>query len=94
VGPRNNPTSVVPEALANLIESDPAVRPALQRKLKKIYDTRSRVVHGDLADGEKVAAASSEAIKIGLSAVGKLHELSGDWLTVTSETRATRLRSS
>ena len=94
VGPRNNPTSVVPEALANLIESDPAARPDLQRKLKKIYDTRSRVVHGDLADGEKVSAASSEAIRIGLSAVSKLHELSGDWLTVTSETRAIRLRSS
>ncbi len=79
---------MVPRALANLLESDPAARSTLLRKIKKIYDTRSRVVHGDLADGEKVSTASGQAIEIGLGAVRKLYDL---WLTINSETRAARL---
>lgn len=91
VGTRRDTTARVTGALANLLESVPASRFTLRNRLKDIYDIRSRVVHGDLADGDNVAAASYQAIEIGLHALRKLHDRSGDWLTVNSRTRSDRL---
>jgi hypothetical protein len=91
VGTRYKTTARVAGALTNLLESESSERPALRRRLLEIYDLRSRVVHGDLAGGDNVSAASNQAIDIGLHAVRKLHDRGGDWLTVNSETRADRL---
>jgi Apea-like HEPN len=93
VGATPNTTARVTGALANLLEGEPASRSALRKRLKEIYEIRSRVVHGDLADSDDVPAASSQAIEIGLQALRVLHDRSGDWLTMKSSTRADRLNS-
>ncbi len=91
VGTRYRTTTRVAGALTNLLEGEPAARSALRKKLLEIYELRSRVVHGDLAGGDNVSMASDQAIDIGLRAVQKLHDRGGDWLVVSSETRADRL---
>jgi hypothetical protein len=92
VGTTPDTEEKVTTALSNLLESAPAARIALKEKLKGIYETRSRVVHGDMAEGESVSTASIEAIDVGLRALRALHDLSGDWLTYNSKTRSRRLR--
>jgi Apea-like HEPN len=91
VGSRAETVFRVTASLAILLESRSELRPALQKKLKKVYDIRSRVIHGELAAGDDVFASSIEAIEIGLQALRVLHDRSGDWLTMKSGQRSERL---
>ena len=92
VGTTPDTEEKVTTALSNLLESSLAARIALKEELKDVYETRSRVVHGDIAEGDSVSTASVQAIDIGLRALHALHNLPDDWLTITSKTRSRRLR--
>jgi hypothetical protein len=91
VGTRTETVFRVTAALAKLLEKQPELRYELRRKLTKVYDVRSSVIHGDLVDNDDIAAASEEAIEVGLEALRVLHDRSGDWLTLKSGQRADRL---
>lgn len=91
VGTRPDTMDKVTGALANLLQSEPASRSALRKRLLEIYDIRSRVVHGDVVDVANVSGASREAVEIGLQALRVLHDRGGDWLKMRSRTRARKL---
>lgn len=91
VGTRNDTVFRVTAALAKLLERDPAARVAMRKKLSDVYNTRSRVIHGDLVDHASVSKASAEAIDISIRAIGALHDRSGEWLTMDSSRRADQL---
>jgi hypothetical protein len=60
-------------ALAHLLEEDPAKRMALRRELTKIYDLRSRVLHGDeLGPKDDLAQGKERAVEVAVQAIAKL----------------------
>jgi hypothetical protein len=60
-GGRQETTLRVTMAMSWLLEKMPAGRDALQGELTRIYDLRSRVVHGDPTNGPEVYEASFRA---------------------------------
>jgi Apea-like HEPN len=93
VGTRRDKADKVPRALAILLKNEPSERSALFERLKEIYNLRTDVVHGHAVSDADVSSASSEAIRAGLDAVRELHDRSGKWLTMSSNTRARNLSS-
>jgi hypothetical protein len=91
VGTRNETAYRVTAALALLLEPEATKRSALRRQLGGIYDVRSRVVHGDVVDGQEIAGASETAIRIALTAMLELYQRGGDWLSMKSGQRSERL---
>jgi Apea-like HEPN len=91
VGTRSESVFRITAALAILLASRAEERPGLRRKLQKLYDIRSRVVHGDLVDQSEVISASEQAIDTGLRTLRALYSRGGDWLTTKSSERADRL---
>jgi len=93
VGTRHDKADKVPRALAILLKNKPSERSALFERLKAIYNLRTDVVHGHEVSDADVSSASSDAIRAGLDAVRELHDRSGKWLTMSSNTRARNLSS-
>ena len=91
MGTRNETVYRVTAALALLLEPDAGKRSALRKQLGDIYEIRSRVVHGDAVDWQKIADASATAIRIALSAMHELYRRGEDWLSLTSRQRSERL---
>jgi hypothetical protein len=91
VGTRTETSFRLTAALTKLLEPDPRNRLAFRKELGRIYDLRSRVVHGDPAEAPDVASAAKRAIYIGLRTLSALYDKSEDWLTAKSEDRANRL---
>ena len=91
VGTRTESVFRITAALARLLAPRPEERPELRRQFQKIYDTRSRVVHGDLVDAAEIASAAEKAIDTGLRTLRALYARGGDWLTAKSGERADRL---
>lgn len=93
VGTRRDKADKVPRALAILLKNDPSEGSNLFDRLKEIYGLRTDVVHGHAVSDADVSAASRDAIKAGLDAIRELHDRSGEWLTISSNTRARKLSS-
>jgi hypothetical protein len=91
VGTETETTFRVSASLGRLLESDPVKRLELVSRLKSIYGTRSRVVHGESVDPQKVAADGREAVSVAISALRASYERGADWLGWTSVQRSTRL---
>jgi Apea-like HEPN len=91
VGTRSESVFRITAALARLLAPRAEERAGLRRQLQKLYDTRSRVVHGDLVDPSEVTAAAERAIDTGLRTLRALYSRGGDWLTARSSERADRL---
>ena len=91
VGTSAETTFRVTSALAKLLEPDLEKRLAFRKELKRIYDLRSRVVHGDAVDASKVHASAKEAISVALSALGASYLRGSGWLDLSSEERADTL---
>ena len=81
----------VTAALAKLLEQESSRRAALRKELGKIYDVRSRVVHGELVNSLDVWEAADRAIDVCLRALRALFSRPEDWLTAKSSERADRL---
>lgn len=81
----------VTAALTNLLELDKDKRLDFRKKLKDIYNVRSRIVHGDSVDVKKIVKASDDAINIALQAITELCKRKGDWLSIKSEELSERL---
>jgi hypothetical protein len=62
-----------------------------RKALGKVYDLRSRVVHGELVDMTDVTAAAEEAITVGLKAIRELYTRPHDLRSAKSGDRADRL---
>ena len=60
-------------ALTRLLEPDPGKRPALRKRLAKVYDLRSRLLHGDdPKPSDKLWDAREFAIRVSLDALAEL----------------------
>lgn len=80
----------VTASLTVLCEDDPGKRIAFRKDLDKLYDDRSRLVHGDKAQAEY--ETRNRAIQIGLEAIARLIEKRPDLLELAkSSRRADRL---
>ena len=91
VGTRTETMFRVTAALAKLLEKESSRRAALRKELGKIYDVRSRVVHGELVNSLGVWEAADRAIDVCLRALRALFSRPEDWLTAKSNERADRL---
>jgi len=91
VGTRAETVFRVTAALTRLLETDPAERGAFRKRLADIYDTRSRVIHGELVDPETLSARADAAIDIALAALRAIYDRGQEWLTLKSTARADRL---
>jgi hypothetical protein len=91
VGTRTESLYRVTAALTNLLELNPSKRAAFRKELEEIYNTRSRVVHGDTVSPQDIVNDSSRAIQIGIQAMLELYKRSGDWLSLKSKERSERL---
>jgi Apea-like HEPN len=80
----------VTASLAVLCEDDPAKRITFRKELDKLYEERSRLVHGDKAGA--AFEVRNRAIQIGLEAIARLIEKRPDLLEFAkSSKRADRL---
>jgi PAS domain-containing protein len=79
-------------SIAWLLEpNDPVARQRLQEEAKGIYDLRSRVVHGDDPELQKVHAASYRATDIAVTAVSRIVEGRPELIPLNSASRSARL---
>jgi hypothetical protein len=90
VGSSSETSRLVTTSLARLLEPDVSMRDELYRRLRKIYDQRSRVVHGELVKPELIETMTTEAIAFGLKALRVSYRKGSSWLALTSEQRATQ----
>lgn len=88
VGTRSESTFRVTAALAKLLESNAAKRRGLRRELAKIYDIRSRVVHGSVVERSDVDKACSDAIDVAVRALRAAYRRGREWLALSSQERA------
>lgn len=91
VGTRSETVFRVTAALANLLEADPSKRATYRKRLGAIYDTRSRVVHGDVVPFDDINTQADAAIKIALLALRALYERGHEWTAMKSNERSDRL---
>jgi hypothetical protein len=88
VGTTSEVTFRVTAALAKLLESDPTKRRDLRKELAKIYDIRSRVVHGTTVDAAVINKACSDAIDVAVRALRTSYARGREWLALSSNERA------
>jgi hypothetical protein len=91
VGTRTETVYRVTTALAKLLEPEPSMRLAFRKRLNKIYDIRSRVVHGDIVADADIWNSADEAITVALKALRELYERSAEWRQGKSSDRSDRL---
>ena len=81
VGTKTEGVFRVTAALAKLLEQESSRRAALRKELGKVYDVRSRVVHGELVNFAHVWEAADRAIDVCLRALRALYSRPEAWLT-------------
>lgn len=91
VGTRSETVYRVTTALTRLLEPEVGKRRAFRKELQGIYDTRSRVVHGDVVEPQAIQTDSEEAIRISLRAMLELYRRGGEWLSMSSKERSESL---
>ena len=79
VGTSTEVTFRVTAALSKLLESDPTKRRAFRKELSKIYDVRSRVVHGDYVEAADIEKACTGAINVAVRALRASYKRGHDW---------------
>ena len=78
----------VTAALAKVIEPEPNKRVQLRKSLGKVYDLRSRIVHGASSDQAKVTEAAKTAISISIKTLRNFYKRGSGWLSLESTDRA------
>lgn len=90
-GSRPDTTFRVTAALTVLCEDDPDARLAKRRRLAKVYDARSSIVHGDISS-DNLYELREEAVAVGLEAFRRLIQHRPDLLKLAkSSARGDRL---
>lgn len=90
-GTSSETTFRVTAALVKLIESDRTRRSDLRRELAKVYDVRSRIVHGVAVDQAKVSDAARRAVGVAVTALAMSYQRGSSWLSLSSTDRADQL---
>ncbi|MCG6535906.1 MAG: HEPN domain-containing protein [Syntrophales bacterium LBB04] len=90
-GTRTEVNFRVTAALSKLLEADPAKRRSLRKELAKIYDIRSRVVHGERKLSSEIRGPCTRAIDVAVQALRACYERGRDWTDLSSEERADRI---
>ena len=83
VGTTSEVTFRVTVALAKPLEPDPTKRRDLRKELAKIYDIRSRVVHGATVEASVIDKACSDAIDIAVCALHICYRRGREWLSLS-----------
>lgn len=91
VGTRLQTARRVSRALTCLAEPAVEKRGTFCDELRRVYDVRSRVVHGEVVDPQAAEEAGQRAIEVSLRAILELYHRGGDWLSISSSERAERL---
>jgi hypothetical protein len=91
VGTRLQTARRVTRALTCLAEPGVEKQQAFCDELRRVYDVRSRVVHGDVVDPRAAEEAGERAIEVSLRAMLELYRRGGDWMAISSSERAERL---
>jgi hypothetical protein len=81
----------VTASLARLLEPQPGMRLTYRKELGRIYDKRSKVVHGEAVDAGQVATAADGAVKVAVQALRAGYRLGRSWLAMTSRERSDQL---
>lgn len=81
----------VTAALSKLLEPDIKQRQLLRKSLEKIYNLRSRVIHGSAVDNSEINQSATEAVAYTLSALRASYKRGKDWLNLSGQKRADKL---
>jgi hypothetical protein len=91
VGTSTETTFRVTAALAKALEPDRTKRRSFRQSLKKVYDVRSKVVHGVAVEQPAVNDAASQAVSIAIQAMRSCYKRGRSWLELSSTERADSL---
>jgi len=91
VGTSTETTFRVTVALARLLEPQPEQRLAYRKRLGRVYDRRSRVVHGESVAQDEIAAAADEAMAVAVQALQASYRRGHAWLNLSSQARSDQL---
>lgn len=81
----------VTAALSKLLEPDIKQRQLLRKSLEKIYNLRSRVIHGSTVDSSEIDKYATEAVAYSLNALRASYKRGKEWLNLSSQNRADKL---
>lgn len=81
----------VTAALAKLLESDVAKRRDFRKKLARVYDVRSRIIHGAVIDPVKINDARNLAVDVAIRALREFYRRGDKWMSMKSTERADTL---
>ncbi len=88
VGSETEVSFRVSAALAKLLEPDPTKRKQFTKRLRKLYDVRSKLVHGAAVDPNDVNDACAQAIDVAAKALRVCYLKGRDWLSLKSGERS------
>lgn len=88
VGTSAETTFRVTASLAKALEPDRSKRRAFRKALARVYDVRSRVVHGALHGAPEIAEATSTAKEVAIGMLAFSYRKGREWLKLSSSERA------
>jgi hypothetical protein len=91
VGTANEVSFRITASMAKLLEEELEKRKDVQKVLRKIYDIRSKVVHGSIKDEKEIKEASNKAIGYAIELLKKSFSRGKDWLEKSSECRSNEI---
>jgi hypothetical protein len=91
VGPGSEVSFRITSSMAKLFEDESEKRKDVQKKLRKIYDLRSKVVHGSIKDEIDIKEASNQAIGYAIELLKRSFIMGKDWLEKDGEYRSNKI---
>lgn len=88
LGTHNEVTFRVSASIAKMIEPDPLKRKEIRKRLSKIYEIRSRIVHGAMVESQEINDASADAIGFAILALRESFKRGKEWLSLKSNERS------
>lgn len=93
LGARSEVSFRVSTALTKLLmpDADLTERRMFRKRLRKVYDTRSDIVHGATVDYEKTKEDRDLAVTVAVKALRELYRRGEEWITMKSTERTDAL---
>jgi hypothetical protein len=88
VGATSETVFRVTASIAKLLRESAQERRSLQRELRKLYDLRSRVVHGEAVDLSSLQPAADRSLQIAVELLRCSYRRGASWLRLSSQERA------
>jgi hypothetical protein len=91
VGTSNEVSFRITASMAKFLETGSEKREEIRKLLRKIYDIRSRVVHGSAKNEDEVKVNSNKAIGYAVELLKKSFLIGKDWLEKDGEYRSNKI---